>query len=295
LSAPQRPAPPAPTIDPRLLELAGRTYKDRSRPATAQRAAYHQARAARFMASPGSALPAEPSLAVQTAGIGDHYAGFFNFGTSPDWTPESGNQEPGGEGWIMHSIGAAPPTGSSRMRFNYPINDGSSPYTVVQVKLRGGPDNGKNSYVTLIEQSCADSSGACTADSPNNCCDEIDLVEYYGQPSALRGEFTIHQNGVFDQVGTMVWPTPADPGHNQFIYYVYLEPGNYMRWVLWDTNFTLLGQWERYSRDAYVPSQPMNVYIGIWDIGSIGINVDPPGFFPGDSWMAVSWTHIVAP
>jgi hypothetical protein len=181
------------------------------------------------------------------------------------------------------------------MRFNYPLNDGSSPYTVVEAHMRGAPDNGKNSYITLIEQFCADNPGTCTAASPNNCCDEIDLVEYYGQPSAPRGEFTIHQNGVFDNVGTMVWPTPTDPGHNEYIYYVYLEPGNYMEWALYDANFALLGQWARSSSDGYVPSQPMNLYVGIWDIGSIGINVDPPGSFTGDSWMALSWIHVVAP
>jgi hypothetical protein len=40
----------------------------------------------------------------------------------------------------------------------------------------------------------------------------------------------------------------------------------------------------------------MNLYVGIWDIGSIGINVDPPGSFTGDSWMALSaiqvWTDF---
>ena len=40
---------------------------------------------------------------------------------------------------------------------------------------------------------------------------------------------------------------------------------------------------------GYVPSRTMNLYVGIWDIGSIGINVDnPPGSFTGDSWMALT-------
>jgi hypothetical protein len=272
--------------------LEGRAFKDRSHQAAAQRAAYYRARAAQSRAAPSSAPPAERTpMAIRTAGIGDHYANFTNFGTSPDWTPEYGTQEPGGEGWILHSQGNT----SARMRFNYPLNDGNSPYTVVEAHMRGAPDNGKNSYLTIIEPFCADNPGTCTAASPNNCCDEIDLVEYYGQPSAPRGEFTIHQNGVFDNVGTMVWPTPTDPGHNEYIYYVYLEPGNYMEWVLYDANFSLLGQWARSSSDGYVPAQPMNLYVGIWDIGSIGINVDPPGSFTGDSWMALSWIHVVAP
>jgi hypothetical protein len=185
----------------------------------------------------------------------------------------------------MHSQGNT----SSRMRFNYTLNDGSSPYTVVQASMRGAPDNGKNSYITIIEQFCADNSG--------NYCDEIDLVEYYGQTSDQRGEFTIHQNGQLDNVGTMVWPTQAnDPGHNQTIYYVYLEPGNYMIWALYDKNFSKLGEWERHSSDGYIPTRPMNLYVGIWDIGSRGINVDnPPGSFTGDSWMALAWIEVIAP
>ena len=292
------PAPPDPTadpvlpeIDPSLLELNGRSFKDRSRPAAAQRAAYHLARAAQLRASRGSASPAEQTpMAAGAAGIGDHYAGFYNFGTSPDWTPEYGTQEPGGEGWIMHSQG---PT-SSRMRFNYPLNDGSSPYTVVEASMRGAPDNGKNSYVILIEQFCADNPR--NPDGSFNFCDEIDIVEYYGQTSHQRGEFTIHQNGQLDNVGTMVWPTQANPGHNQTIYYIYLEPGNYLEWVLYDGNFSLLGQWDRHSSDGYVPSRTMNLYVGIWDMGPApGNEVDPPGSFTGDSWMALRWIHVLAP
>jgi len=295
MSSPQRPAPsdptvdPAlPTIDPRLLELDGRAYKDRSLPAAAQRAAYYRARAATFLSSSGSASPAGQVLvAADATGIGNHYADFSNFGTSPDWTPEYGTQEPGGEGWIMHSQGNT----SSRMRFNYPLNDGSSPHTMVRVWMRGAPDNGKNSYVSLIEQLCADNPG-------NNFCDEIDIVEYYGQTSAPRSEFTVHQNGQRDNVGFMVWPAPADSGHNQTSYSIYLEPGNYLSWALYAPDGLTLGTWDTHSTQGfgYVPSRPMNLYVGIWDIGSIGINVDPPGSFTGDSWMALSaiqvWTDF---
>jgi hypothetical protein len=293
MSSPQRPTPPdqttdpaLPKIDPSLLELDGRSYKDRSRPAAAQRAAYYRAKAAKFLPSPGSASPAvQAFMTASAAGIGNHYADFSNFGTSPDWTPDGGTQEPGGEGWIMHSQGNT----SSRVRFNYPLNDGSSPHTVVRVWMRGAPDNGKNSYVSLIEQLCADNPG-------NNFCDEIDIVEYYGQPSASRSEFTIHQNGQRDNVGFWVWATPADPGHNQTDYGIYLEPGNYLSAAMYAPNGLTLATWDRHSSDGYVPSRPMNLYAGIWDIGSIGINVDPPGSFTGDSWMALSaiqvWTDF---
>jgi hypothetical protein len=85
--------------------------------------------------------------------------------------------------------------------FNYPINDGSSPHTVVRVWMRGAPDNGKNSYATLIEPFCADNQG-------KRFCDEIDIVEYYGQTSHQRSEFTVYQNGK-GPVGFFVWPTPT--------------------------------------------------------------------------------------
>jgi hypothetical protein len=278
MSSPERLVLPDPTIDPSLLELDGRGYKDRSRPAAVQRAAYHRARAAQALASPSAA-----------AGIGNHFAEFANFGTSADWTPEYGTQEAGGEGWIMHSQGDT----SSRMMFNYPLNDGSSPHTMVRAWMRGAPDNGKNSYVTLIEQFCADTSG--------NHCDEIDIVEYYGQTSDQRSEFTVHQNGQTPNAGWMVWPTPADsgPGQVQTSYSIYLEPGNYLSWALYAPDGLTLGSWDTHSTDdfGYVPSRTMNLYVGIWDIGSIGINVDnPPGSFTGDSWMALSaiqvWTDF---
>jgi hypothetical protein len=93
----------------------------------------------------------------------------------------------------------------------------------------------------------------------------------------------------------MVWPAPTDPGHNQYYYNVYLEPGNYLWWGLYDANGDFLGQWERHSGDGYIPSRSMNLYVGIWDIGSIDIKVDPPGSFTGDSWMALSLIQVTGP
>ena len=289
MSSPERLVLPDPTIDPSLLELDGRVYKDRSRAAAVQRAAYHRARAAQSLVSSSGASPAGQTLTA-ASGIGNHFADFANFGTSADWTPQYGTQEAGAEGWIMHSQGDT----SSRMVFNYPVNDGSSPHTVVRAWMRGAPDNGKNSYVTLIEQPCADN-------PQGNFCDEINIVEYYGQTSDPRSEFTVHQNGQEPNAGSMVWPTPADPGpgHIQTSYDIYLEPGSYLSWDLYAPDGATLGTWDIHSADGfgYVPSRTMNLYVGIWDIGSIGINVDnPPGSFTGDSWMALSaiqvWTDF---
>ena len=156
------------------------------------------------------------------------------------------------------------------------------------------PNNGKNSYATLIEPFCADNQG-------KGFCDEIDIVEYYGQTSNPRSEFTVHKNGQEPNAGWMVWPTPSDPGpgHIQTSYDIYLEPGNYLSWDLYAPDGATLGTWDIHSTDGfgYVPSRTMNLYVGIWDIGSIGINVDnPPGSFTGDSWMALSaiqvWTDF---
>src|SRR5215467_6618878 len=106
MSSPERLVLSDPTIDPSLLELDGRAYKDRSRAAAVQRAAYHRARAAQSLVSSSSASPAGQTLMTASAtGIGNHFADFANFGTSADWTPEYGTQEAGGEGWIMHSQG----------------------------------------------------------------------------------------------------------------------------------------------------------------------------------------------
>src|SRR5215469_3907870 len=96
---PEGPAPPVPTIDPSLLELDGRTYRDLSRPAAAQRAAYHLAKAAQF-------LPSPPAEQAAMAAIGNHFANFTNRQTSADWTPEDSNQGAGAEGWMLHSHGA---------------------------------------------------------------------------------------------------------------------------------------------------------------------------------------------
>jgi hypothetical protein len=285
LNSPEIPAPPVPAIDPNLLKLDGRAYKDRSRQAAAQRAAYHFAKAAQSLASPNSAPAAGQTAA---AGIGNHFANFTNSGTSPDWTPDGGTQGPGTEGWILHSLGNT----SSRVVFNYPINDGSSPHTVVRVWMRGAPDNGKNSYATLIEPFCANNPG-------QGFCDEIDIVEYYGQTSHQRSEFTTHQNGLRNYVDYFVWPTPLPstspqaPGHCQTSYGIYLEPGTYLSAALYAPNGSTVYTWEKDSSQEYIPSRSMNLYVGIWDIGaSLHSNVDPPGSFTGDSWMALSMAQV---
>jgi hypothetical protein len=184
----------------------------------------------------------------------------------------------------MHSDG----TNWSRMMFNYPLNDGSSPHSMVRAWFRGAHNNGKNSYVALIEPFCAD--------NPANFCDEIEIVEYYGQPSASRSEFTVHQNGQPNNVGYFRWPTQTDPGDNITSYSIYLEPGNYLSCELQAPNGYPVYSWDRHSSQGYVPSRSMNLYVGIWDIGSIGINVDPPGSYPGDTWCVLNaiqvWTNF---
>ena len=160
--------------------------------------------------------------------------------------------------------------------------------------MRGAPDNGKNSYVTLIEQFCANNPG-------KGFCDEIDIVEYYGQTSHQRSEFTVHKNGQQDPVGFFVWPTPLPstspqaPGHCQTSYGIYLEPGTYLNAQLYAPDGSTVYTWEADSSQQYIPTQSMNLYVGIWDIGqgTPPSNVDvPPGSFTGDSWMALSLAQV---
>lgn len=280
-----------PTIDPSLLELDGRTFKDLSRQAAAQRAAYTRAKAAQFLAS-------SPAEQAAMPGLGNRFANFTNNGSSPDWTPDYGIQGPGGEGWILHSKGNA----SSRFVFNYNIADGSSPGYMVRVWVRGAPDNGKNSYVSLIEQYCADHPSA-----QNAYCDEIDIVEYYGQTSHQRSEFTVHKNGQPGAANWFVWPTPGPssspqaPGHAQTSYSIYLEPGTYLDAGLEAPDGHTVYDWSIHNTDPgapYIPSRLMKLYVGIWDIGLApnSLNVDiPPGSFPGDSWMALSMAQVWTP
>jgi Glycosyl hydrolases family 16 len=269
-----------PTVDPSLLELDGTAYRDLSQAAAAKRAAYREAMFLKSWASSGNTTTRQ-QISTGAGSIAFCRSDQFeNFGTAPDYTTEGGNQGPGQEGWIMHSQGV---DDSSRLRFNFPFNDGSLPYSSIVAYVRGAPDNGKNSYVCLREKRCAD-------DPTQGGCDEIDIVEYYGQSSHHRSEFTIYQSGA-GQVGTQTWPTPTDPGHDAYGYGLYLERGNYMAWSLYDPAGNKLGSWDRHVSQAYVPTQPMYLYVGIWDCSSRGGAeswcFDPPGPFTGDSLMAL--------
>ena len=283
MNSPETSGAPAPAIDPSLLELDGTTYKDQSHAACAARAAYRVARSAEFLASPaGTTAPGQPSSAAVTTGAINRLDWFENFGTAPNYTAEYGTQGAGQQGWIMHSEGTQD---SSRLLFNFPFNDGSAAYTLVRAWMRGAPDNGKNSYVILYEQRCAESN--------QSYCDEIDLAEYYGQTSNHRSEFTIYQSGnTHGNVGTEVWPAPTDPGKDVYSYTVYLERGSYMKWFIQGPDGTTYGESDRHqSQGAYVPSQTMYVYAGIWDCSTRSNSqswcYDPPGPFTGDSWMAI--------
>jgi hypothetical protein len=287
MNSPETPGNLDPAIDPSLLELDGTTYKDLSHSAAAKRAAYHQAMSAKLLASSSNTTTHEQtSSAASTTAQLNRNDFFKNYGTAPDYTTQGGTQGPGQEGWIMHSQGSGDP---SRLKFNFPFNDGSAPYTYIEAWMRGAPDNGKNSYVALIEQ-------RCTEDG-QSLCDEIDLVEYYGQTSHHRSEFTIYQNGnTHGNVGTQVWPAPTDPGHDMYSYGVYLERGNYMNWWFRAPDGYELGSWDRHISQAYVPAQPMYLYVGIWDCSgrenAQNWCFDPPGPFTGDSWMALQGLYI---
>jgi hypothetical protein len=48
--------------------------------------------------------------------------------------------------------------------------------------------------------------------------------------------------------------------------------------------------WEKHSTDEYIPERSMNLYVGIWEMSDS--NVDPPGPYTGDAWMALSMAQV---
>ena len=278
-----------PAIDPGLLELDGGTYKDRSPAAAAQRAAYRRARSAKLLSSAKlrSASSSSTTTRDQTSSAPSAaWAGpllnradcFSNYGTAPNYTSLAGTQGPGQEGWIMHCDGRA--NQQSMLRFDVSFNDGSAPFTSIGALMRGAPDNGRESYVILREQACAEGG--------QSGCDEIDIVEYYGQSSSHRSEWTFYGRGQtpYTQAhGT--YTTTTDPGQDAYFYELYLESGSYIEFGI---NFSPVFQ--RDASQGYVPVQPMYLYAGEWDCTSSADSQawctdTPPGDFTGESFMAL--------
>ncbi|MBV8362469.1 MAG: hypothetical protein JO189_31730 [Deltaproteobacteria bacterium] len=289
-----------PTIDPRLFELKGSTFKDLSHAAAAKRAAYlsamHLKNRAKLLTSSRPATTDEQALRTASAdGQINRTDNFTNYGTAPGYVLEYGNQGAGQEGWLMHSTGSGD---SSRMYFDFVFNDGSAPFTYIEAWMRGAPDNGKNSYVCLEEQSGADQQGGNGAGGIYY--DEVDIVEYYGYPPNPRAEWTIYQNNSNGQnvningnVGHGGYPNSPgdpDPGHTQYGYGVYLESGNLIRFWVRAPNGLTLGTWERHISDGYVPMQPMYLYAGIWDC----TGADPNSSWCNDGSGPVSWDTYMA-
>jgi hypothetical protein len=295
---PDRPAPP--TIDDSLFELNGTIFKDLSHSAAAKRAAYLDARAAYLdakalrSASSSNAPAHEQTLSAlgPTASF-TRLDNFQNYGTAPGYTAEYGNQGPGQEGWIMHSQ----LSDSSRLRFNFAFNDGSTPYTYIRVFMRGAPDNGKDSYACLIEEQRAEAPPPPPGTPPPPPCDEVDIVEYYGQTGSHRSEWAIYQNGeaTGTNVGHGTYPTPVgDAGEVAYIYAVYLENGNYIRLANFSLDGAQLGAWERHASQGYVQTRSMYLYAGIWDCSASAPDacVGDSEPFTGDSSFALGALYM---
>jgi len=186
------------TVAPSLFELNGTSYKDLSYSASAKRAAYLQGMFA--------ATHAQTSSPASCVNVDNN---FRNFGTAAGYVEEGGTQGPGQEGWLMHSQS---PSASSRLRYNVLFNDGTAPHTFVSATMRGAPNDGKNSYVALREQRCAN-------DPTQTGCDEIDIVEYYGHPPHPNSQWTIYQAGNSNgNVGNGTYPTTSNPGLTAYTY-----------------------------------------------------------------------------
>jgi len=286
MNSPELPDKLDPTIYHSLFELNGTTYKNRSHSAAAKRAAYHKAMSsknlAKFSASSSNATTHEQTLSASSPCASFRQCDdFSNYGTAPGYTAEYGNQGPGQEGWIMHSQGS---DSGSRLRYNFLFNDGSTPFTFIRAWMRGAPNNGKNSFVCLREERCAD-------DPSQKGCDEVDIVEYYGYPSDPQSQWAIYQknNG---QVGWHRYSAKGtNPGLDVYSYSVYLENDNYIELVFFGPDGSSLYEWGRNASQGYVPTQAMYLYAGIWDCSSIDSGHtfcdDGSGPFNGDSWLAL--------
>jgi hypothetical protein len=299
MNSPETQANLDPAIDPSLLELDGTTYKDRSPAAAAQRAAYRRARNAKLLSS-AKLRPASSSSTTtreQTSSAPSAtWAGpllnrvdcFQNNGTAPNYTALAGTQGPGQEGWIMHCDG--PGDEQSLLRFDVPFNDGSAPFTYIEAVMRGAPDNGRESTVILRERACAEDN--------QKGCDEVDIVEYYGQSSSHRSEWTFYGRGQTPYTQAHgVYPAPTDPGQDAYYYGVYLENGSYIEFWIRAPDGLELGSWSR--SQGYVPKQSMYLYAGEWDCTSsqspnspAWCTDTPPGDFTGGSYMALYQLYI---
>jgi hypothetical protein len=236
--------------------------------------------------------PTAPSSASTTSAIKGQkscYTRWYTFdrGISGDWDLQTtqARQNTIDSVWAMHSKG----TGAdnwSRMRYaKYTFNNHPAATTRIKVTVRGAPDGGKNSNAYLIQTKGRYDLNAAIQDGSK---DEIDFFEYYGGSNKdtmnvfRRGRTVANYPQVFNVYNA---------GNQQYTYELILKKQQkYLLVMVFDSTGKMVDRKELWGDS--VPTEPMDLFIGIWDCSMY------PGFCPGkvdfDTWMGVKSVYIEA-
>lgn len=209
----------------------------------------------------------------------------FNQGISGDWdqqTTEKRQNTIDGV-WAMHSKG----TGAdnwSRMRYSkYTFNNHPTATTRIKVTARGAPDGGKNSNAYLIESKFKYDLDAAIQDGTK---DEIDFFEYYGGKNQETMNVFRKGKQVSGYPQTLTKVTAA--GNQLYTYELILKKAEkYMLVMVFDQTGKEIER--RELKGDNVPTQPMELFLGIWDCSSWC-----QGKVDWDTWMAVQSVYIEA-
>jgi hypothetical protein len=229
------------------------------------------------------------SCFVSSLVSGQCYQRYYQFdkGISPDWDLQTtGSRQNTINGvWAMHSKGNAG-EGWSRMRYaKYTFNNSPTATTRIKVEVRGAPDGGKNSNAYLIQTKFKYDLSAAVQDGKK---DEIDFFEYYG--GSNKDTVNVFRKGqqVSGWPQTLTKATKA--GNENYTYELILKKQEkYMLIMVYDKTGKEIER--RELKGDSVPSEPMELFIGIWDCSG---NSWCPGKVPYDTWMGVKSVFIEA-
>ena len=165
------------------------------------------------------------------------------------------------------------------MRFkDYTFNSHGNAITHIAVNMRGAPDGGKNSNAYLMQTNGQFNLDAGVQDGRK---DEIDFIEYYG--GSNKATYCLYRNGRkvngFEKTYSV-----SDAGRRQYKYEIVLDNRNRELWYFLSIDGGALFDSFRVTGQD-VPSNPMELFIGIWDCSGWGDWC--PGRFDSDSSMVV--------
>lgn len=212
----------------------------------------------------------------------------FENGISEDWDQQTTQKRQNTiDGvWAMHSKG----TGAdnwTRMRYSkYTFNNHSTATTRIKVTARGAPGGGKNSNAYLIETKGKYNLDAAVQDGTK---DEIDFFEYYGgsKKETMNIFWKGKQVANYPQTLTKIM-TPGEKLHTYEL--ILKKEQKYMLVMVFDENGKEI-ECRELTGDS-VPTQPMELFIGIWDCSGKGTWC--PGKVAHDTWMGVQSVFIEA-